>query len=477
MIETPVRPAKRTKSHAHQKPPPGASKPVEPVSAEDSAASAKQRDLFDAAWDLFTSTKLALILILAIALACLAGALIAQAPGEMVKTPEAMRAYAERMRPRYGMFTDLFQAIGLFTVFQTVWFRALFGLLAINTVICTVDRLPKIWKQVFSKPVWPREELFERGEPRQTVLLPGLTAEAATKLVRRALTGYRVVEHPESSSALLYADRFRLARFGTILTHTAIVLVLAVAAVGGSLGYFEESGFTVPVGTTREVGHDTGLVVLAEDFADEYYVNGEPKDYRSELVLFSQGTEVARQTVRVNEPLIYNGVRFHQSFYGQAVMLTVRDAAGSVLTQEPVPLAYRANDSQRPMGILYLPTRDLNLYLVGTVGQGDKMIRSGEVAVEVYRGRVNLPTARAMLTQNQPQTVGDLQLTFERELPFTGLRIVKVPGSQLIWIASTMLVGGILLAFYFPHRRLWTRLRLEPTGVGVALAGAGKDMA
>jgi hypothetical protein len=157
--------------------------------------------------------------------------------------------------------------------------------------------------------------------------------------------------------------------------------------------------------------------------------------------------------------------------------VTVRDAAGSVLTQEPVPLAYRANDSQRPMGILYLPTRDLNLYLVGTVGQGDKMIRSGEVAVEVYRGRVNLPTARAMLTQNQPQTVGDLQLTFERELPFTGLRIVKDPGSQLIWIASTMLVGGILLAFYFPHRRLWTRLRLEPTGVGVALAGAGKDMA
>lgn len=485
---TPRRPQRpgqgRAASHASRGTTPAAPESParpQPATAAQSGTADREIDLFELIWGICVSTRVALLLILTIALACLAGALIAQAPSEMLRSPDAMRTWVERVRPRYGVLTDLFQLVGLFGVFQTAWFRALLGLLTVNIVLCSVNRLPAIWHQVFGRPVWPRDGLFERGEPRQVVTLVGQTTEAATLLARRALRrgGYRLVERPADDPAQrhLYADRFRLMRFGTLLTHSALVLVLAAAVAGGPLGFFEESGFAVPVGSTREVGHNTGLAVSVEDYADEYYPDGRPRDYRSELVLYDQGREVAHQTVRVNEPLVYQGVRFHQSYYGQAAVVAVKDQNGTALYHDAVALTWKANDGVRSVGYFDLPGTDLHIYLIGTAGQEDTAIRSGELMVEAYRGRASVPTYRSTLTQRQPATVGDLEFTFEREAPFTGLRVVRDPSATLIWLAGTLLVLGLAMTFYFPHRKLWLRSRVVPGGAEVTLVGAGKAMA
>jgi len=39
------------------------------------------------------------------------------------------------------------------------------------------------------------------------------------------------------------------------------------------------------------------------------------------------------------------------------------------------------------------------------------------------------------------------------------------------------MVVGLIMAFYFPHRKLWARLRLEPEGTRIILVGAGRGMA
>ncbi|MBI4493282.1 MAG: cytochrome c biogenesis protein ResB [Chloroflexi bacterium] len=435
--------------------------------------------MFDDLWSLFSSPKLALGLILAIAAASLAGALIMQVPSEMFGNADAVRTWVERARPRYGVLTDLFGTLGLFWVFQTMWFRALLGLLALNTIVCTVNRLPGIWRQVFEPRVRPGEGLFERGKPRETAHLASESLDAARPTVRAALRrrGYRVVEQVEPQGVYLYADRFRLARFGTLLSHTGLVLVFLGVVASEPLGFFQEQGFAVPVGSTREVGHNTGLSVYVDDFADEYHPDGRPKDYRSEVVLFDQGREVARATVRVNEPLAYNGVRFHQAYYGQATIVSATEPGGKTLFRDAVALTWRSNDGERPVGYFFLPTRDLHVYLVGTAGEGDPVVRPGELLVEAYRGNVSTPTYRATLTQRRPLKIADVEFLFERELPFTGLRVVRDPGAPIVWLACVLLVVGFMLAFYFPHRRLWARLRAEPGGIEVTLVGAGQEMA
>jgi cytochrome c biogenesis protein len=99
------------------------------------------------------------------------------------------------------------------------------------------------------------------------------------------------------------------------------------------------------------------------------------------------------------------------------------------------------------------------------------------MAVEAYQGSARTPTYSATLTQRQTQSVGPLQVVFERELQFTSLRVVRDPSAGLIWLASALIILGFALAFYFPHRRLWARVRSVEAGVDVTLVGAGKDMA
>ena len=451
--------------------------------AEISAPAAKpaveqHTDLFDDIWSFFASPRLALGLMLAIAVACLGGALVVQAPAEVVGNPKLQASWIAQVRPKYGPLTDIFQTLQIFWVFQTLWFRGLLGLLAINVVVCTTNRLPGIWHAVFHPVVRPGEGLFERGQPRETVFVPGASVDQALPFVRSALARHHRVESRESAGTYLYAAQNRFARFGTIFTHAALVLVLVGVVASGPLGYFEEPAFAIPVGSSRDVGHGTGLTARVDDFVDEYYPEtGAPKDYRTELVLSDAHGEVARQTVRVNEPLLYGDVRFHQSSFGPAAALTVADGSGSTLFHDAVPFTMLANDGQRPVGYFYLPGRDLSIYVIGPAGKGDPMIQAGQVAVEAYAGPATSPTYRALLTQRQPAQVGDLTVTFDRELQFTSLRIVRDPGVSIVWAACILLVLGLVLAFYIPQRQLWARVKWVEGGVEVTFVGAGKATA
>lgn len=446
------------------------------TTAAGADAATARRDLVDDLWRFFSSTRLAMLLILVLAAASVGGTLVMQAPTEIQQNPDALRTWIERTRPKYGSFTDLFQAIGLFWIFQSLWFRALVAVLAINTAVCTANRLPRIWHQVFRAPIRPRDELFERAQAAEAVVMPGATADTAAALLCRALRSvrYRAVLMDGQDGVYVVADRFRLARFGTVLTHGAILLVLLGSVASAPLGFFEESGFAVPIGSTRPIGHGTNLAVRADDFADEYHPDGRPKDYRSELVLFEHGREVARQTVRVNEPLIYNGVRLHQSYFGPAALVAVSDAAGRQLHRDATALIWRSSDGQRPVGYFPVPGRDLHVYLVGSAGEGDPVVRPGEVLVEAYEGMVRTPTYRTTLTQRQPSTIAGLQFLFERELPFTGLRVVYDPGEIVIWIACILLVAGVTITFALPPRQLWARIRPGAAGIEVIAVGAGR---
>ena len=76
-----------------------------------------------------------------------------------------------------------------------------------------------------------------------------------------------------------------------------------------------------------------------------------------------------------------------------------------------------------------------------------------------------------MIDQGKPTQVGDLTVTFEREAQFTGLNVARDPGVPLIWIGSFLLLGGFVIRFMVPHKRVWARIVSRPNGgtvVGLA---------
>ena len=41
---------------------------------------------------------------------------------------------------------------------------------------------------------------------------------------------------------------------------------------------------------------------------------------------------------------------------------------------------------------------------------------------------------------------------------FSGLQVARQAGTPIIWLGSILVVGGMLIAFYTVHRKVWVRL-------------------
>jgi cytochrome c biogenesis protein len=432
----------------------------------------RELDVFGSVWHFFTSVRLALVLILLITGAIFAGTMIDQAPGSVIADSSAYDAWLERARGKYGIWTDVLNVLQLFNVFHTLWFRVLIGLLTANIIICTVNRWKGIWIQAFHTRVRMGDAFFKHARYNADMSAQMAMPVAADR-VRRALSRarFRVQTESDGQTVALYGDKNRFSRFGTFLTHLSLVLILAGTVIGGIWGFHDDE-FIVAEGTTREVGRGTGLSVQLIEFTDEYDVQGPPKDFRSEIVIYKDGAEVKRGTVRVNSPMSYGGIRFYQGFFGQTAVMDVKDETGKVLFHDSVPLAWQTRDGSRPIGGFILPEKNLAVYVIGPrSGETDPMVPAGEMRVEMYTQSSGTLATAENLTQGQPTELAGLAVTFVRESRFTGLTVAKDPGVNLIWIAAGLMVLGLVMMFYLPPKRVWAICRQRPDGTAeVAMA-------
>jgi cytochrome c biogenesis protein len=360
-------------------------------------------------------------------------------------------------------------------VFSSIWFRGLIALLVANIVVCTINRWSSIRAQVFSPRVRMNPAYFDRARVGATFSVDMSTATAATA-VRQGLrsAGYRSLTDGGESVAM-YADRFRFSRLGTFLTHLSLVLLL-IGAIMGRVWGWKDDQFIVAQGATREVPLAKDISVKLEQFQEEWYVEGPPKDFSSELVIYDRGQEVERGTVRVNSPMSYKGISFNQAFFGQVAVVEVKDAAGNDVFNEGVPLAWTSNQGKRPVGFMEIPGQQFTGYIVGPEpGSYDTAVPLGTVRLELYDKTTKRLLKIESLPRNQDVQAEGLTFRFLRESQFTGLKVVKDPGVNIVWLASGLMVLGLVMVFWFPHRRMWALCSARADGgADVRLAAASQ---
>ncbi|MFQ5382640.1 MAG: cytochrome c biogenesis protein ResB, partial [Dehalococcoidia bacterium] len=335
--------------------------------------------------------------------------------------------------------------------------------LAVNIIVCTMNRWRAIWITVFRSRVRMTESFFDHARFNATLESPLGIEETARKMKRSLTFGrFRVSTENGGDTVAMLADKNRFSIYGTFLTHLSLVLILVGAVLGELLGY-SDAQFIVAEGSTQTVA-GTDLSLRLEHFADEYYLEGAPKDYRSEVTLFDGGRMVKEATIHVNSPLRYGGYTFYQSFYGQTAIMKVSDAYGNVIYSDGVPLAWQTRDGGRPVGGFTLPEQNISAWVVGPrSGENDPLINPGEMQLELYRGNTRLG-APQILPQGEPVEMQGLTYTFERESRFTGLKVAKDPGVKIIWIACTLMMVGMVMLFYFPRKRAWALLSERSDG-------------
>lgn len=413
----------------------------------------------------FIAKRTGLILILVMGLLSLVGTLLQQAPEGVRGDPQAYARWLDSVRPRYGGWTNALNMAGMFEVFSSIWFKAVTVLLAVSILACSLHRTPQLWKRAVHPRTHVADSFFSHAGLRAKATMPLPPAEAIDQ-VRAALGAhrFRTIVDPKGPGLNLYADRFRFAPFGTVIAHVSFVLILVGVLVSATSG-FKNPQLTVTVGSRVEVGNGTGLAVEAKGFSDTYHLDGSPKDYASELVLYRDDKQVASQTVRVNQPMRFGGVSFYQSYFGVAAVMQVKDSSGKTLFDSGVPLQWSSGDGNHSVGQFVLPDQNMSVYVVSAAsGQVDPNIGAGQMQLEIYQNGKDQPIAVEVVSQGKPATISGLDYTFARERQFTGLIVSRDPGAVWVWIGSTLMVLGLFLVLFFRHRRVWVRVR--PTGEG-----------
>jgi len=424
-----------------------------------------------ALWRFLASLQLALFLIVALAAVTFVGTLVEQAPLPVASDQVAYGQWLDEAHGKYGRWTGTFDRLDFFTIFHSTYFRGLLGLLAVNILVCTMSRWRGIWNTVFHTRARTTESFLvhARYSARvQTELAPDEAAERLRTTLSRS--HYRVTVESEPGSVAVFGDKNRLSRFGTFFTHLSLILILLGAMAGGIWG-FDNPRFSVAEGSTRDLGLGTGIAVQLTEFADEYHIDGTPSDYRAEVTLLEGGEPVKTGVIRVNSPMRYKGIAFHQSFFGQAAVMTVTDASGTVLFRDAVPLAGESGPAQRPAGAFTVPEEGLTVHVAAPSLAGpDPLVRPGEVRVDIFQGGVRA-VAPQNLTLGSPANIAGLTFTFEREVRFAGLNVVKDPGMNIVWAACAFMVAGLVMLFYLPRRRLWALCVEQPGGSADVLIG------
>jgi cytochrome c biogenesis protein len=418
-----------------------------------------------------------------LAVAGVFGAVLRQVPSFALHDPSAYADQIAQIHAAYDPLSilglnvgpgmvDVFERLGLFRVFSAPWFVFLLTLLVVSIIVCTLDRLPDLWRSAHNVRVVQAAPFFDlRLEHRAAYADAGA---AGADALRDVLRGSRfrvreeIADEKDGTTAVrhLYGDRNQYLKLATLFTHLGLILFLAGAAVTTALGYetvvFLGEGQTAPV---QSVGTPDNLLVKNIHFEAPTRPDGSFADFRTDLAVYQNGQQVARKIIRVNDPLEVNGYVFHQNTFGPAENLSIWDSNGQLVWDAPVLLD--GSLAGRPQGFLTIPGSDLGLLVVlDRATDGTAILALSGITSQPLSNGGNLCFLEVvgLGSTTEPGTTCGYTIGWASAGAYTGMVIKRDPGQGLIWVAYLSLITGLALTFYFPRRRVWARLagdRLE----------------
>jgi cytochrome c biogenesis protein len=461
------------------------------------------RELLRWAWRQLTSMRTALVLLLLLALAAIPGSVIPQSGVDSLKT--------SRWQEQHPDLTPVYEKLGLFSVYDSPWFAAIYLMLMVSLVGCIVPRLFVYWRALRARPpAAPRN--FSRlpvhtsyGDPRP----PGdVLAAARTVLKERR---YRILE----GDGWVAAERGYLREAGNLLFHLAVVVVLVGFALGGLFGY--KGGVILVVGNefsnnlTQYDDFDPGSLFDPDSMepfsftADEFDVDwidsgprqGMARGFNAHLTYReSPDSPEKAYDLRVNHPLEVGGTEVFLIGHGYAPVITIRDGNGDVAYSGPTVFlpedaglrsfgVVKAPDA-RPtqiglegffyptfllvdgdpvnvMGDLKNPTLSLQAY-TGDLGMDDGTAQSVYELDKSGAELVTKPDGSMFRVDLQPgQTVelpdGAGSVSFDGVERWTRIQISRTPGMHLALAGVVLALVGLLLSLFVRPRRVWVRAR------------------
>jgi len=411
-------------------------------------------------WQTLSSIKTGVILIILVVIFSAAGTVILQRP--MTEPEDMQRAYS----PSMLRFLD---AVGLTDVFHTRWFVALLVLVSLCIIAASVERFPNSWR-FFARPYKSPDEGFRRVLPTQAQI-PISDEESGLIAAERAFEhlGMKAERIVRTNSFSLFSERNRISELAVYIVHASLLLIFLGGIVDALYGW---RGFLTltPGSASNQIEIRNGTIrglpfaIRCDGAGEETYTDGTPKKYWSKLAVVDRDREIFRKEIVVNDPLVYQGVRFYQSSYGntgklEALVLNATPSKGSGPAKE-ISLAMNQ--------IVPLDT-DTKVQLTEfipdyVVEDGKVFTRSNDIENPAVHVIVTSQKTNQAINVWLPEIPGVAEnasspYIFEpkqlRTGVFTGLQVSHEPGQWSVWAGVALMALGLTLVFYVSHKRFW----------------------
>ncbi len=401
----------------------------------------------------FSSVKLAIFLIIIIALASLVGALVPQQ-----RSPDEYFV-------RYGQLAHFFQIIQFTRLYQSWWFLVLLFLLALNIIVCTLNRLSPKLRRVFR----PRLEI-EAKEINALRIKEKLKKDMALAKARQvlkkefSLRHYRLKEKERENRLFLLARKKVLGLFGSDIVHLGLLIILAGGIAGGLAGFKEN--LTFREGEILDVPKAEFKLRL-DKFQIEYYPNGSIKDWKSTLTVIEKEKPVLGKVIEVNHPLSYKGFVFYQSSYEwdwTNVSLEVwakKKTDSSFLKKIEAKVGESANLEENIRIVLLQFIPDFIIDEKNEVASRSlqpnnpaTFIEGWEEDRKIFSGWIFARFPEFSRIHSEQEMNFSFELKNFKAAQFSVIQAASDPGVNFIWLGCGLVMAGLFLAFYWPSREV-----------------------
>ncbi len=302
------------------------------------------RELGRWAWRQLTSMRTALLLLLALALAAVPGSLVPQQGVDSLKVAQFKIAHPD--------LTPWFDRLGMFSVYSSPWFAAIYLLLVVSLVGCVVPRTAVYLRALRARPprTPSRLDRLPAYVTYETDRAPGdVLGDAERVLRRRRFRVDRDGGGDGAAGGAVRAEKGYLRETGNLVFHVSLLAVLVGVAVGSLWGYrgnvivVEGQGFSNTLTQYDEftAGPLTGadslppfslaLDQMTAKFQTEGEQAGQPKLFEATgTVTPAPGEPADDFDIQVNHPLTVDGTSVFLLGSGYAPVVTVRDGDGDV---------------------------------------------------------------------------------------------------------------------------------------------------
>ena len=410
------------------------------MTSESNWTNAPQRFFKREVLPVLADLRLAIILLLAIALFSISGTVVEQ--GQSVEFYQSN--YPEHPA-LFGFLTwKVLLIAGLDHVYRTWWFLSILILFGSSLTACTFTRQFPALKLARRWKFYEEPKQFEKLALSAELETVGLTS--LEQLLQQK--NYRIFREGEK----VYARKGIIGKVGPIIVHASMLIILAGSMWGSLTGFLGQemvaSGETFKVQNIMDAGPWAGPQIPKDwsmrvnRFWIDYSPEGGIDQFYSDLsVLDKTGQEVDRKTIHVNEPLTYRGVTFYQADWALAAV-RVRLNKSPVLQ---LPMAQLDTQGKGRIWGAWIPTKpDLSagVSLLAKDLQGTMLVYGTD-------GKL-LTTVRA----GTAVEVNGVMLSIDEVVGSTGLQIKADPGIPLVYTGFGLLMLSVLMS-YLSHSQIW----------------------